>query len=449
MAEDCHKYEDKLSAYLDGQLDEPQTVDLEEHLRTCDACRRLLEKMRNLSRVGSQGMGNFDKAILNELESRILSGIDAGGEGKTERKGDKPKIIPIWYRYVAVAASAIFIFMIGKMAFDVSISRQSEPKQQTRQHEKSVPADLKMEPSSTEDREAGRYDALKPYNEAKQAEDRPIQKVPEAPVSSPEPVPDEGADASMLEGPSSIMELRERSEEKISPESESTIDARGQPERETDELPVNQAQEVRSARSSLHKQDLIGKKPKSLADDKTDTEKKGLAADQPEELSDSGIIGHTYPELAAPTEAANQREENVQKEPPYVRSLREKMATNDNTLEYHYATRFMAIWDSQDLTGGAGSSRDKNDMLDTAVRKVYNETMPKLKIDNAMLRTLNLYVAARAAYDLYRFTGDKSFLTEASGYREEALDVVYREDFKGNRSRFVEEYRKELENWEF
>jgi len=116
MSSSCAKYEDRLSAYMDGQLSPEEMAEVASHLEQCPSCSALLEKMRKLEEIGEGVMPDFDEALMADLSARIEAGIE-----ETEKEGAgssrKAKIIPVWYSYVAVAASIAIVFFVGRMAF--------------------------------------------------------------------------------------------------------------------------------------------------------------------------------------------------------------------------------------------------------------------------------------------------------------------------------------------
>ena len=117
MGSNCGKYEEKLSAYLDGRLTPDEMAELAVHLQECPECSVLLEKMHRLDDLASEASLDFDDAEMDKLSDRIAAGIEMLDDIETEPIERKARIIPIWYRYVAVAASVAIIFFAGRMAF--------------------------------------------------------------------------------------------------------------------------------------------------------------------------------------------------------------------------------------------------------------------------------------------------------------------------------------------
>lgn len=116
MKEPCAKIRDKLSAYLDGELTPKEMAKVAAHLETCPECAALLEKMRRLDDMAGTAIPDFDDELMDKLTGRIMDGIDEAEAARAETK-PRPKVIPIWYRYAAVAASIVIVFLAGRLAF--------------------------------------------------------------------------------------------------------------------------------------------------------------------------------------------------------------------------------------------------------------------------------------------------------------------------------------------
>lgn len=122
MANDCDRFEEKLSAYLDGALGHAEMAEVAAHLEKCPACSALLDKMRRLEELASGAVTDFDDALMEKLESRIAADIERLPESAEEARPVKARIIPMWYRYAAIAASFIIVFLAGRMAFRDSMT---------------------------------------------------------------------------------------------------------------------------------------------------------------------------------------------------------------------------------------------------------------------------------------------------------------------------------------
>jgi len=120
MKDDCSAYTKKLSVYMDGQLSPDETAHVAAHLETCESCSLLLEKMRRVDEMAEHIMPEFDETLMTRLADRISAGIDESGQSAGDAEASRMKAIPIWYRYVAVAASVAIVFLAGRMALKES-----------------------------------------------------------------------------------------------------------------------------------------------------------------------------------------------------------------------------------------------------------------------------------------------------------------------------------------
>jgi hypothetical protein len=117
MAETCAKIRELLSAYLDGRLSPKETARVAGHLETCPECAALLEKMRKLDSIAASAVEDIDDEILNRLERRIQADIERLPTVNIEQKSRLARVIPVWYQYVAAAASIALVFMIGRAIY--------------------------------------------------------------------------------------------------------------------------------------------------------------------------------------------------------------------------------------------------------------------------------------------------------------------------------------------
>lgn len=69
-----HDWTERLSSYLDGELAEPEQLDLEAHLETCATCRRALEDLRAIIAVAPEYQG---EAPVIDLWPGIAGQIEA------------------------------------------------------------------------------------------------------------------------------------------------------------------------------------------------------------------------------------------------------------------------------------------------------------------------------------------------------------------------------------
>jgi len=117
MPSDCSRYEDKLSTYLDGRLSPKEMADVVAHLEICASCASALDKMKRLDDMAADAITGFDEAVLDELSQRIDAALDKEAPKVPAEQPLRAKPVPIWYRYVAVAASIAIVFFAGRTMF--------------------------------------------------------------------------------------------------------------------------------------------------------------------------------------------------------------------------------------------------------------------------------------------------------------------------------------------
>ena len=123
MAKDCSFFEEKLSAYLDNQLTSKEAAKVAAHLEQCPGCAALLDKMKHLQEMALRALPDFDEAVLSELEQRINREISKLPVASKKKRFEGFRIIPVWYRYAAVAASVAIIFLVGRATFRESMQQ--------------------------------------------------------------------------------------------------------------------------------------------------------------------------------------------------------------------------------------------------------------------------------------------------------------------------------------
>ena len=92
----CPDFE-TLMAYLDGELEEDQKLLLEEHLRACDDCSRILESQRELEESWRDSFVYPGDEGFRRLESEIF--------GRFHRRS--------WWRTLAPVAAALIVAFLG------------------------------------------------------------------------------------------------------------------------------------------------------------------------------------------------------------------------------------------------------------------------------------------------------------------------------------------------
>ena len=108
-----------LSAYLDGELQEPYRTQVEEHLEHCPACRRHLEDMRSLGERIRRS--DYPEAMLERRKDEMFGMLDK----KYFQNGRKISFVRRRFEVsmpslVTAAAAVVFIFIGGFMFFGTS-----------------------------------------------------------------------------------------------------------------------------------------------------------------------------------------------------------------------------------------------------------------------------------------------------------------------------------------
>jgi anti-sigma factor RsiW len=96
MAEKTH-YSEELQDLLTGRLDEDQRLTVEQHLQTCDQCRKELEALRWTRRLLSKIP---DTEAPSGLREKIVHSLD-----KEDRKSGK------WKKYLPYAAALVLVLL--------------------------------------------------------------------------------------------------------------------------------------------------------------------------------------------------------------------------------------------------------------------------------------------------------------------------------------------------
>jgi|UniRef100_A0A7C3SJE3 anti-sigma factor RsiW len=91
----CKKVQDNLSAYLDGEVPEPLSRELEAHLQTCAECQKELAWFRRLERA----LAALSAPAPPEIAEKIISRL-------------QPPARP-WWRSLSLAASLILGLTLG------------------------------------------------------------------------------------------------------------------------------------------------------------------------------------------------------------------------------------------------------------------------------------------------------------------------------------------------
>ena len=101
----CDTYLTNLSMYLDGELSETETKDLEIHLQECDACAKELEILSQIISACSELEEELPEGFEASLHNRLL----AAKEEMNSRTGKVRKIRMI----TRIAAGFVLVFTLG------------------------------------------------------------------------------------------------------------------------------------------------------------------------------------------------------------------------------------------------------------------------------------------------------------------------------------------------
>ena len=108
------QWTDKLSEYLDGELDQFQRTAFESHLAGCDACARTLADLR---RVVGRAQGLDDQPPANDLWPGIASRIGVSTDDLSRRRAQRrvsftiPQLIAACLLLVAASAGVVRLIL--------------------------------------------------------------------------------------------------------------------------------------------------------------------------------------------------------------------------------------------------------------------------------------------------------------------------------------------------
>ena len=95
----CEKYQELISAMLDGELSTEKTVELSVHLAKCPECRAMYEAFSAMREANEDDMQDMPAG----LHDRIMTGVRA--EAKRKKRGIMTYLRP----YVSAAACVAVI----------------------------------------------------------------------------------------------------------------------------------------------------------------------------------------------------------------------------------------------------------------------------------------------------------------------------------------------------
>ncbi|MFN2375787.1 MAG: anti-sigma factor [Candidatus Binatia bacterium] len=115
----CQQRHESVSAYVDGELSQPERQDMESHLRSCPACRERAAGLRALKHrvTRLEAVSRPPEAILARLSALQFESAPA-----------KRRVVRTWIRPIAAAAGLLLLVAAGRtwMAAAPSVSLVDE-----------------------------------------------------------------------------------------------------------------------------------------------------------------------------------------------------------------------------------------------------------------------------------------------------------------------------------
>jgi predicted anti-sigma-YlaC factor YlaD len=109
---DCHLLKVHYLDYISEQIEPELRMEIEQHLRTCESCRRFVEQEQQLtSLLKSNPIPDPGDSYWSEVENIILTKVAAGDEPDEifARRSQKPLVIAMKY---LIPLAAVIIIMI-------------------------------------------------------------------------------------------------------------------------------------------------------------------------------------------------------------------------------------------------------------------------------------------------------------------------------------------------
>jgi len=98
-----------LQAYLDGELDEITSKNIEEHVKTCSTCRQKLEELKFINEFTANAL----KTSNIDLNEAWMAFNEKLGKENNKRKG----VVYLFTKYKKAIAAALIVAFIGASAF--------------------------------------------------------------------------------------------------------------------------------------------------------------------------------------------------------------------------------------------------------------------------------------------------------------------------------------------
>lgn len=149
---------DSLYDFVEGKLNDADTMIVEQHVAGCPLCEAVLEEARSTPRAAAQAMTT---RVLEKLDDRL-----------TEEE-TPAKVIPLWPKIAAAAAGVALLLFIGLQLFETG--NQSElAEYQPRQEEASV-EESQADESNEAELEPVQAEQVQPIQEDASTSEEPAQ----------------------------------------------------------------------------------------------------------------------------------------------------------------------------------------------------------------------------------------------------------------------------------
>ena len=116
----CTEIQEKLSAWLDGELDVAEAQRIEEHVRTCQVCEKIRQQLLSMNQLSAQALQDYPQSedYWQDLTNRIVAAVlpsaaasTAGAEGWFPRHR-------LWLtRGLGLAGAAALLLLMARVTF--------------------------------------------------------------------------------------------------------------------------------------------------------------------------------------------------------------------------------------------------------------------------------------------------------------------------------------------
>ena len=200
MNQSDHSYfQERLSAFADGELEPSVRAQVEEHLRACAECRSRLQEIEKLGEFVTRTSELADSDYWEKAAQRIDRAVAASPTTVIDLERERGRRLPSpwWWRAPAIAASIVFLGYITLHESDIlrdEVLTPVEPTEIQQAHEEPIPeggADLQETGSDTKSQDV--QPAVIPSTSEKPKEDSRKDHIAESPAR-PDVEKQEGAD---------------------------------------------------------------------------------------------------------------------------------------------------------------------------------------------------------------------------------------------------------------